>query len=95
MVSVLLGAVVNIVLDPIMIFTLGLGIAGAAWVTSISSMCTIMLIYYWYYTGRTSLRLRIIRRPERSSVKEILSIATPRALEEFSSGVFLLPQRRS
>lgn len=93
MVSVLLGAVVNIVLDPIMIFTLGLGIAGAAWATSISSMCTILLIYYWYYTGRTCLRLRIIRRPERSSVREILSIATPRALEEFSSGVFLLLQR--
>ena len=38
MVSVLLGAVVNIVLDPIMTFTLGLGIAGAAWATSISTL---------------------------------------------------------
>ena len=77
----------------VMIFTLDLGIAGAAWATSISSLCSVLLIYYWYYTGKTSLRLRIIRRPEKSSVKEILSIAIPRAMEEFSSGVFLLLQR--
>jgi Na+-driven multidrug efflux pump len=77
----------------VMIFTLDLGMAGAAWATSISSLCSVLLIYYWYYAGKTSLRLRIIRRPEKSSVKEILSIATPRAMEEFSSGVFLLLQR--
>lgn len=36
MLTVLLGAVVNIVLDPVFIFTLGMGVRGAAWATIIS-----------------------------------------------------------
>ena len=36
MFSVLIGAVANIVLDPIFIFGLGLGVAGAAWATILS-----------------------------------------------------------
>ena len=36
MFAMVLGAVINIVLDPIFIYTFGLGVAGAAWATSLS-----------------------------------------------------------
>ncbi len=93
LISVLLGAIVNLVLDPILIFNAGLGIAGAAWATSISSLCTVILIYFWYYTGRMHLKLRIIKRPNKDCLMEIYHIGMPRTFEEFCSGAFLMSQR--
>ena len=46
MVGIVSGAVLNIILDPIMIFTLNLGVAGAGWATIVSqfvSFCLLLL----------------------------------------------------
>ena len=43
MLTQLTGAVVNIILDPIMIFTMNMGIAGAAWATVIGQLSGMML----------------------------------------------------
>lgn len=40
------GAVINIILDPIFIFTLGLGVAGAAWATVIGQISAMVLGYF-------------------------------------------------
>ena len=49
MVSISAGAVLNIILDPIFIFTLDLGIAGAAYATVIGQVSTVVLqvFYFW------------------------------------------------
>ena len=49
MVSISAGAVLNIILDPIFIFTLHLGIAGAAYATVIGQVSTVVLqvFYFW------------------------------------------------
>lgn len=49
MVSISAGAVLNIILDPIFIFTLNLGIAGAAYATVIGQVSTVALqvFYFW------------------------------------------------
>ena len=39
MIGTMLGAVVNIILDPIFIYTLGMGAAGAAIATVIGNIC--------------------------------------------------------
>ena len=44
MVGITSGAVLNIVLDPLMIFTFGLGVAGAAWATIISQFAGFCLL---------------------------------------------------
>ena len=44
MATVLVGAVMNIVLDPIFIYLLGLDVAGAAIATVISQMCSCVLV---------------------------------------------------
>ena len=44
MLTVLLGAVTNIILDPIFIFILGLGVQGAAWATIISQFLSALWI---------------------------------------------------
>lgn len=63
MISVLLGAVINTVLDPILIFGLHMGIRGAAIATVTAQVCT-MLYVLGTLTGRKAeLRLRL-SRPE-------------------------------
>ena len=59
MMTVGLGAVVNIVLDPIFIFWLDLGVQGAAWATVIAQGCSAVWVLK-FLTGRKAiLRLRL------------------------------------
>ena len=58
MLTVLIGAVLNIILDPIFIFGFGMGPAGAAWAT-ILSQCVSMIWILRFLTGKkTVLRIR-------------------------------------
>ena len=51
MVTTILGAVVNMILDPIFIFTLGMGAAGAAIATIIGYICS-TVYSIWYITTK-------------------------------------------
>jgi putative MATE family efflux protein len=50
------GAVANIILDPIFIFVFGLGVAGAAWATIISQFITFCLVLGYFSSKWTRLR---------------------------------------
>ena len=75
MCMVIIGAVLNLILDPIFIFLLGMGVRGAAYATVLSqgaaAMCTIRFL-----TGsRTLLRLkRTHLHPQAARVKKILTL---------------------
>ena len=58
MVGITVGAVLNIILDPIMIFYAGLGVAGAGWATIISQFVSFFLLYIGCNKG-SNLRIRI------------------------------------
>ena len=58
MMTVGLGAVVNIVLDPIFIFWLDLGVQGAAWATVIAQGCSAVWVLVFLTGRRAALRLR-------------------------------------
>ena len=49
MVGIVAGAVTNVALDPLFIFTLGMGISGAALATVISQVCSFFLLLYFYF----------------------------------------------
>jgi len=53
------GAVLNIILDPIFIFVLDLGVAGAAWVTVISQFVSFLLVMGYFNSKWTRLRFRV------------------------------------
>ena len=57
MLTVVLGAVVNIVLDPILIFGLGMGVRGAALATIVSQGCSAAWVLIFLTGRRTLLRL--------------------------------------
>ena len=58
MVGIASGAVLNIALDPVLIFGLNLGVAGAAWATIISQFVGFCLLLMGCYRGG-NLRIRI------------------------------------
>lgn len=57
MMTMLIGTGLNLVLDPIFIFLLGLGIRGAAIATVISQFCAFMYIVFFYKRGGSHLPL--------------------------------------
>lgn len=57
MMSVVIGAVLNIILDPVFIFVLDMGIAGAAWATIISQFG--VLLYVFIVLGSKKMPIRL------------------------------------
>jgi putative MATE family efflux protein len=54
MVALMLGAILNIALDPIFIYTFEMGVVGAAWATLISFIVTCVLLFYWMFVKKDS-----------------------------------------
>lgn len=58
MVGIVSGAILNIALDPLMIFVMDLGVAGAGWATIISQFVSFCLLYRGCSKG-SNIRIRI------------------------------------
>jgi putative MATE family efflux protein len=55
----IVGAVANIILDPIFIFTFDLGVAGAAWATIISQFVSFIFVMGYFSSKWTRVRFRV------------------------------------
>lgn len=87
MISMAIGAVVNIILDPIFIFALGLGIKGAAIATSISQVCTFVILLYIYLHKKSVLRLSKKNMKQSKELwLEVLKIGVPVCLGQLLLG---------
>lgn len=79
MLSVTIGAVANLLLDPLFIFALGLGVRGAA-IATVISQCLSALFVLYFLTRKAELKLRFLRKEEwKGSVsyaKDIVSLGT-------------------
>ena len=63
MISVAIGAVANLLLDPLFIFVLGFGIRGAAIATVISQVLSAVFVLY-FLTLKSELKVRLLRKSE-------------------------------
>lgn len=74
MCSVLLGAVLNIILDPLFIFGMGLGVRGSAFATILSQGCSCICVMV-FFRGKTSL-FRFRKKQLRLDPGRVASIAS-------------------
>ena len=59
MITTMLGAALNMVLDPVFIFVLHLGVAGAALATVISQLASFICVLVFLFGKKPVLRVRI------------------------------------
>jgi len=75
MISMFIGALLNIALDPIFIFALGMGIRGAAIATVIAHVATTSYLVRYFLSGKSSLRICVKNLVLRwAIVREIIAI---------------------
>ena len=82
-IAIAVTAIMNIVLDPIFIYMLNLGIAGAAWATVISATLSCVVMSYWIW-GKKDLYLDLSLKNFSYSSRlmiDTLQVAIPSTLE--------------
>ncbi|SDB37491.1 putative efflux protein, MATE family [Ruminococcaceae bacterium FB2012] len=81
-IGMMMGTLANIALDPLFIFTFGMGIRGAAIATVLGNGISLGASLFFYFRGKTLLRPRLrFIRPAAAIVKEIFWVGIPAALE--------------
>lgn len=77
-----MGTILNIILDPIFIFTLGLGVPGAAWATAISQIIVFIIFIYMLFIKEHSyitFRLKDFT-PSSYITKDIIQVGLPASM---------------
>jgi len=67
MLTVIIGAIINIILDPILIFTFNMGVRGAAFATIFSQMVSAIFILKFLFGGKSILKMHrkmLIPKPQ-------------------------------
>lgn len=82
-IAIAVTAVMNIILDPIFIYILNLGIAGAAWATVVSAISSCLVMSFWIW-GKKDLFLDLSPQNfnyQGSMMLDTLQVAIPSTLE--------------
>ena len=103
MYAMVLGAILNIFLDPIFIYKelkigdfsipgLDLGVPGAAWATVISLIISSMIMFYWLFIKKDTFVTFNFRKFKfkRLILKDIFSIAIPASVQQISMSVTMI-----
>ena len=90
MLSVTIGAVANLLLDPLFIFVFGFGVQGAAIATVISQTLSAVFVLY-FLTRKSELKVRFVRKDEISEcagyAKNIVSLGTAGFIMQLTNSV--------
>jgi putative MATE family efflux protein len=92
------AALLNMVLDPILIYSFGMGLPGAAIATILASLSGLILGIYWYLSGGTVVKLnRTNFRWDRDMMGEMLAVGGPKTatllisnITDFLQRIFLI-----
>jgi putative MATE family efflux protein len=88
MATMLIGAILNIILDPIFIFIFKLGIKGAALATIISQFISFLYILTYLYSGKSSLKIKLHHlKPKINIIKEIFAVGSAAFFRQVSGSV--------
>ncbi|ASJ07294.1 MATE family efflux transporter [Thermococcus pacificus] len=89
MYAMVLGSGLNIVLDPVFIYTLGFGVVGAAYATLLSMIVTSLFIAYWLFIKRDTYVDITLRdfSPSKEVLKDILRVGIPSSLAQLTMSI--------
>lgn len=74
---IMIPAIVNMILDPVFIVWLDMGIAGAAWATTISYISSASFSVWFFTAGKSQMEFnRSILKPDTEIIKETLSLGS-------------------
>jgi putative MATE family efflux protein len=92
MYGILIGSVLNIILDPIFIYTFGLGVAGAAIASVLSMAISSLFFIYWMFSRKvTYLDISINNFKYNGRILgEILSVGIPSTLAQLSMSINMI-----
>ncbi len=89
MYAMVLGSALNIVLDPIFIYTLRMGVVGAAWATLLSICITGIILFFWLFIKKdTYIDMTFSSfRFNKIIVKDILRVGVPSSFAQLSMSI--------
>ncbi|WP_242875979.1 MATE family efflux transporter [Cellulosilyticum sp. I15G10I2] len=78
MFSMLVGTILNIILDYIFIFPLNMGIRGAALATILSQLASVIYILFYLYGGKSTLKVKLHHlKPDWTILRETMAVGFP------------------
>ena len=95
MLSVLIGAVINIVLDPVFIFALHMNVQGAALATVISQAVSAIWVVHFLSSEKSAIRIRSKNMiPDLSIIKKIMALGiSPFIMQATESAISIVLNR--
>ena len=90
MYAMMASAILNMILDPIFIYTLNLGVKGAAVATIISSIFVILILIYWFYVKKdTYLKPNLSNFTFGKDIsKDIIKVGIPASIQLLNNAFF-------
>ncbi|MCH3950171.1 MAG: MATE family efflux transporter [Acidaminococcus sp.] len=74
MIAILIGAIANLILDPIFIFAFGMGVSGAAWATVISQTLSWFYVRRFFASSLSSFKLWLRKKDSEKYLPHALDI---------------------
>jgi len=90
MYAMIASAILNIILDPIFIYTLNLGVRGAAIATLISAVFVILILIYWFYIKKdTYLKPNLSNFNFNKDIsRDIIKVGIPASIQLLNNAFF-------
>lgn len=90
MYAMIASAILNIILDPIFIYTLNLGVRGAAIATLISAVFVILILIYWFYIKKdTFLKPNLSNFDFNKDIsRDIIKVGIPASIQLLNNAFF-------
>lgn len=90
MIAMLTGAIINIVLDPVFIFVLKWGIAGAAWATAIGQVASFIVCSVYFFRPKNFVLTKRSFTPDKAILRNTVSLGAATFVTQISIVVLSL-----
>lgn len=91
MLTIVIGAGLNIILDPVFIFLFDMGVSGAALATVLSQACSALWVVYFLSSKKSNLRLRrTYLRLRKSVILPVVGLGVAPFIMQFTESIIIL-----